>query len=243
MASKNAAPSSPPLAPANESGTLARQPPHPHRLSGVLLFNVVLPLSIFGLASQYTSTLNAMILYTVPPLGKCLYELVGNCRVDYISMVQLGVTGVGIAVMLVTNDPRVGLLKDILPPMVIAVVILLSALLQNSFNMVWLGYRSWYEATKGDGVARLDRVWQTNAQVRNRFKGLALVVGSVIFAEDSLRLYLVFHAPLSTMLVLNPVLGIGTGMSLTLWVVYTVKHTPELADNAAAAAETTPLLS
>ncbi|RLO04504.1 hypothetical protein DYB28_006519 [Aphanomyces astaci] len=223
MAPKNAAPSSPPLAPANESGTLARQSPHPHRLSGVLLFNVVLPLSIFGLASQYTSTLNAMILYTVPPLGKCLYELVGNCRVDYISMVQLGVTGVGIAVMLVTNDPRVGLLKDILPPMVIAVVILLSALLQNSFNM----------------VARIP----TNARVRNRFKGLALVVGSVIFAEDSLRLYLVFHAPLSTMLVLNPVLGIGTGMSLTLWVVYTVKHTPELADNAAAAAETTPLLS
>ncbi|RHY94619.1 hypothetical protein DYB37_006631 [Aphanomyces astaci] len=223
MASKNAAPSSPPLAPANESGTLARQPPHPHRLSGVLLFNVVLPLSIFGLASQYTSTLNAMILYTVPPLGKCLYELVGNCRVDYISMVQLGITGVGIAVMLVTNDPRVGLLKDILPPMVIAVVILLSALLQNSFNM----------------VARIP----TNARVRNRFKGLALVVGSVIFAEDSLRLYLVFHAPLSTMLVLNPVLGIGTGMSLTLWVVYSVKHTPELTDNAAAAAETTPLLS
>ncbi|RHY27792.1 hypothetical protein DYB32_007196 [Aphanomyces invadans] len=221
-------------------GQRAKHPPN--RLSGVVIFNLALPFAVFGLASQFTTTLNAMILYTLPPLGKCVYELVRERHVDYISMLQLAITGIAIAVMMYTDDPRVVLLMDIVPPMIIAVVLVGSALWPHGVNLVWLAFRGWYDATHND-VARVDRIWRTDSVLRRRFRAIAIIVGVVVLAEDSVRLYFVYTAPLSTMIVASPIAGITTGVFLTLWIVCSIQAIPTLTKDSSVATETSSLLA
>ncbi|KAG9405472.1 hypothetical protein AC1031_003366 [Aphanomyces cochlioides] len=207
------------------------------RLPSVLLFNVFLPLAIYAIATQYTSPLVAMVLYALPPLLKSVYEMAWKCRVDWISFVQLAFTGVSMALMVWMDDPRVGLVKEILPPLIASVMMLVSVV-NERFNLLWLLYR--FAATSST-KEELDAAWEDPA-VRRHFQFLAGTVGTIIVTEDTLRLFLIFHWPFSTMVYLSPIVGASMGVLLSISIAwYTRTKIPAL-NSPPRPSETTPLV-
>ncbi|KAF0701379.1 Aste57867_8081 [Aphanomyces stellatus] len=214
------------------------------RLSGVLVCNIALPLSIYAIASQYTTNIVAMGLYSIPPSLKAMYELVALHVVDWISAFQLAITGLSLLFMMYVDDPRIALLKDVVVPMACAFASI-SSLVFPRFNLLWKVFRLWYFASVAEN-ARLDALWDgvddASVAVRRQFTFLAVVSGLVVLVEDSVRVYLIATAPFSTMVFVSPLVGIATAVCILLCVTWNIRNMAGLFPPTTSAVESTPLL-
>ncbi|KDO30565.1 hypothetical protein SPRG_04466 [Saprolegnia parasitica CBS 223.65] len=184
----------------------------------VVLCNALLPMLIYFVASKYTSQLIAMALQSLPPLGRIVYQMLVQRKADAISLVQVSAIVACLVLMTLLDDPRVALLKDPLTFMCFAVAFAIP-LVHDQFNLLWIKYRLLNETSPAD-AQYLDDLWSLRP-VRRRFRALSALWGLVIFAEDSLRVYLIFHCSLDLMVYISPIIGTSC---MVLLVAYTYEH-------------------
>ncbi|OQR92768.1 hypothetical protein ACHHYP_03224 [Achlya hypogyna] len=202
----------------------------------VFLFNGLLPLLIYSVAVKYTSEVNAMVLHSIPPILKGLYEMSVQGKADVISVLQVLSIVVCIVLMEIFDNPKVILLKDTIMVLVISIGHF-AAFYNDEWNLLWRMYRLVAETSLED-KRKLDAQWATR-RIRRRFQLLAGIWGTVIGLENSAKLVLILVYPVGTMIYVLPLMGLVFGGSMTAGTYFYLKR-KEAEDNARA--ECTPLV-
>ncbi|OQR89967.1 hypothetical protein THRCLA_09498 [Thraustotheca clavata] len=187
----------------------------------VLLFNAFLPMLIFYIASKYTTETNAMILQSIPPLLKIIYQMVEERRADFISFLQISSVFACLVLMELLDDPRVALLKDPLTFMCFALAFCVS-MFYDKFNLLWIKYRLLNENSLEDKL-RLNAMWR-QPRIRRKFALIAFLWGVVIFSEDTLRVILIFTYPANSMVYISPLIGVSCMICLGSFTYYYLKN-------------------
>ncbi|KDO30566.1 hypothetical protein SPRG_04467 [Saprolegnia parasitica CBS 223.65] len=179
----------------------------------VFLLNGLLPLLIYSVAVKYTSEVNAMVLHSIPPILKGLYEISSQGQADFISSLQVISTIVCIVLMEIFEDPKVILLKDSILLLCIAFGYFV-AFYNDEWNLLWRIYRLLAE-TSVDEKHALDLKW-SRPHIRRRFQRLAGLWGTILVLENSAKVALILVYPVGTMIFVLPLMGMAFGGSLTL---------------------------
>ncbi|KDO25076.1 hypothetical protein SPRG_09216 [Saprolegnia parasitica CBS 223.65] len=191
----------------------ADAPPHKNAAQ-FLLINLVLPLLLYYVSIPFATELHAILLSALPPALETLYHIVAFRCLDPISALQVLATVLALAVLFVTNEPKVLLVKDSFTTMTIGVGFLLS-LQSESENLVWHYVRGFYGSTDAKR-ASLATYWR-HPEVQAVSARVCRVWGVALLLEASLRVTCIGLFSISSIVLLSPLLALVFALLVLLW--------------------------
>ncbi|KAG9409289.1 hypothetical protein AC1031_019540 [Aphanomyces cochlioides] len=181
-----------------------------------LLVNVVAPLVIYSIASQYTSHVEALVLSGIPPAVDAIITMVCQRQLDITASLTVVSIALPAVVATLTQDPKLLLVKD------------------SSFTFI-IG-ATFLGSTICD---ELDAKY-AKPDVRGRSQLVCRVWGSALLLEVAVRVDLVYSISVDMVVYVSPILMIITFATLGFWTKWYVSKVRQ--ENAAAATETTKLV-
>jgi hypothetical protein len=162
----------------------------------------------------------ALILASVFPLLKTLYELLKKRRLDPISMAILLGLIVGLGALFIGGSPKLILLRESVFTGSFGLACLISLLFRSGRPLMFFFAR--YSAAGSDPAlcAWYDRLWE-NAGFRRMQRIVTLVWGLVLVGEFTLRVALIYTVSPATVLAVSPVV---MGVVSLLTVIWTMKY-------------------
>ncbi len=191
------------------------------RLSGKLgpdlIVNVGLPFLIYILMAPHAGDLRALLAASVPPILWGLGELAVHRRIDAISLLSVAGIALSLLALLGGGSVRWLQLREKLATGLIGVALLGSCLVGQPLllKLVEAG------AARGDGErARRFHALKETADFRRHLTLATLVWGVVLILDVGVSAALIFVLPISTYLLVNPLLGYATMGGLALWTLW-----------------------
>ena len=180
----------------------------------MLLINAVAPFSINLIAQHYVSSIDALLLASVVPTVYTLGSFIWKKRIDAMGLLVVASLLLSAAFALAFKSPQLLLLQGSAVNGLFGVVMLVSLL----FSRPILFYIARSVMTQHDPqrVASFNADWSI-PQIRAFYRLMTIVWGSLTVADLVLRSVLVFHLPISTMLILSPILNIAVIMPAAHW--------------------------
>lgn len=180
--------------------------------------NVAIPLACYVLSKQYVSPseFTALLLASIFPTLKSVYDVCRRGELDPISVVVLLGIAAGIAALLFAGSYRVLLLRESLFTLVFGLVCL-GSLLPPSHKpvMFYLG-RAFTAGNDPVRRAAFDANWQ-DPQTRHRLRVLTLVWGLFLVAEFAFRAVLIYTVSPAMVLAVSPIVLGGVSILIILW--------------------------
>lgn len=200
---------------------------HPQPLAGRLPvlpmvweigLNVAVPMICYQLSKQYLSPseLTALLLASVFPTLKSIYDLIRRREIDPVSVIVLLGIAAGIAALAFGGSYKVLLLRESVFTFAFGVACLCSLLFPSRRPLMFFFGRVF--AAGGDPLRRaaFDASWQY-PQARHRHRMITLVWGLLYIAEFAFRAVLIYTVSPAIVLAVSPVV-LGTATILTiLW--------------------------
>jgi hypothetical protein len=186
-------------------------------ISGIvwdIVLNATIPFLLYKFSKHYISQseLTALILATTFPLGKSIYGLIRQARLDPIAIiVLLGIATGGVA-MLLGGSPKLLLVRESLFTGVLGLACFASLLLPRPM-MFYFG-RYFIAKSEPQVLQRFESSWQIPG-VRSGHRLITIVWGFVFIAELLLRIILIYRTSSATVLVASPIV-LGTLTIATL---------------------------
>jgi hypothetical protein len=172
------------------------------QLATILLVDVVLPYvvylvltNVFGMAQ-----VPALCWSAVPPAAQTLHQVLRNRRVDVFGVLVLVTLVVGVVFTLLTDSPRLGVVRDGFLGLGIGLAMLGSLLIRRP-----LLHRLVRSLRQGDPaeLARFDRRCADRPALRAALRTWTLVWGLALVAGVGVRVALAFTLPVGTSLPLT----------------------------------------
>lgn len=211
-----------PAAPGMDRKALARQ----------LLRDVGVPMAAYyGLHAAGASDLVALGAGTVLSGVFVIAEIVRKRRLDPFAAVIMAGFVVGLVLTFVSGDARFVLAKDSFTTGLIGAAFLVSTAIGRP-----LIYVSAQRGMSAEAAAAFRERYRTNPQMRRALHTLSVVWGAGLCAEATLRVVLVYHLPISTMVWLSTVMMVATFgalIAITLAVVRRARARAARAETAA----------
>jgi hypothetical protein len=179
-----------------------------------LIINVGLPFLIYYLLAPRTGDLRALLAAAIPPILWGLGELVIRRRIDAISLLSIAGIALSLLALLGGGSVRWLQLREKLATGAIGVALLGSCLIGQPLmlKLVEAG------AARGDDErARRLRALAERTDFRWHMMLLTLIWGLVLILDVAVSAALVFVLPISSYLLVNPLLGYTTMGALGLW--------------------------
>src|SRR5215469_3146114 len=182
-----------------------------------IVVNAVCPSILFAfLSSRAVPTITALTVTAVFPLAGTLFTWARAHRVDGIGLISLIVIAIGILVSVVSDKPRLYLVKDSFLTGGFAAVCLGSLLLPRPLVFHLWGHFA--AARDPQAVRRWSRRWSEPAF--RRTMRLFTLAWAVAFGADALfRVPLALYPPPSLVLLVNPIVTISIVVLLAIWMV------------------------
>ena len=187
--------------------TTTESPSRISMLRGTILRDVGLPVATYYLLKW--AGLNDLLALTAGGLvsgGIAVAGVIRSRRTDPVAVFVLGLFVLGLVTALITGDPRLVLAKDSLTTTVAGLAFLVTTWVGTPL-LYHFAIRSAGDTPRGREIAEK---YATMPEVRGRFRALSRLWGAGLIAEAMIRLVLVYTLPINVMVVVSPVLMIGT---------------------------------
>lgn len=172
-------------------------------LLSLMLVHAILPLLIFLLMKNefHQSQFLSLLATSAPSMLMSLLGIVHKRRFDFwANMVLLGI-GVGLIVTLVSNDPRLLLIRDSFFTTAFGLAFLLSLL----FPKPLIYYtRSFLHAHDPEQAQQYAMRWQMDRSWRIKMRAQTFIWGLGLLLEAAVRVPLVFILPAGQFLIISP---------------------------------------
>lgn len=201
----------------NEKTQNASQGMNFRQMLPMLLINAVVPFSINMVAQHYVPSIDALLLASAVPAAYTLGSFVWKKRIDVFGLLVVVSLLLSAVFALVFRSPRLLLLQSSAVSGLFGVVMLVSLLFSRP--VLFSIARSIMTQHDAARIARFNADWSI-PQIRAFYRLMTLVWGSVMIAELVLHTVLVFHLPISTMLMLSPIINIAVIMPIAHWSMY-----------------------
>lgn len=186
-----------------------------------LIINGVLPYVIFQLASPHMATVPALALSAVPAIIYTLSEFVRKRHVDLVGAISLVTIALGMLSAVLTQDPRVYLIRESFLTAGWGLLCLISLL----FPRPLMFYFGRYFAT-GNNPERLafwNAAWQyPYFRFTNRL--ITVVWGLAFLGEAVVRTVLVYNLSTSQFLAISPIVLYGITIAVIAWTLFYSRH-------------------
>lgn len=180
------------------------------------------PTGCYWLSMAYIShsEVVALIVASIYPLLKSLYELLRKRRLDPISVAILLGLMVGLGAVFIGGSPKLILLRESLFTGSFGVACLVSLVVGSRRPLMFFFAR--YAAAGSDPAlcSWYDRLWES-AGFRRMQRIVTLVWGLVLVGEFALRVALIYTASPATVLAVSPVV---MGIASVLTVIWTMRY-------------------
>jgi len=203
------------LSPADMVPSLGMVLRGPNGLVGSLLLNGAAPLLAYQvLTRQGVGTVRALALTAVFPVLGLIVQGVRTRRADGIAVLSLVIIAIGVAGSLISNDPRFFLVRVSFGTAAFGVACLASL----AFGRPLLFYLGRQVVAAGDPAraAYFDSRWAF-PQFRHVQRVMTVTWGVGYLAEAAARVVLAWSLPTSTVLLLEPLLGVAVFAGLLTW--------------------------
>lgn len=179
-----------------------------------LIVNVGLPFLIYRWMAPQVGDLRALLAAAVPPILWGVGELLMHRRVDAIALLSVAGIALSLLALLGGGSVRWLQLREKLATGAIGVALLGSCLIGQPLllKLVEAG-----AARAGGERAERLRELKERADFRRQTMLLTLVWGIVLLLDVAVSVVLVFVLPISTYLLVNPLLGYAVMGGLALW--------------------------
>jgi hypothetical protein len=179
------------------------------RILGPIARDVALPVgAYFGMHALGYSDFAGLLAGTLLAGAVLVVETVRSRRVEPFAAIMLGVFVFGLAGSLISGDPRIMIVKDSAGTAIVGLAFLISVAIGKP--MTYLFARKALTTTGPAELDEFDSRYRTEAAMRRRFAGLAIMWGGGLIAEATVRVLLAYQLPIHTMAWLSPVLMIAT---------------------------------
>jgi len=197
------------------------------------LVNLGGPWLVYRLVEGSTSTTNALLLSSVPPIIWSLVQLVRSRKLDVVSMLVIAGITASVAATMLGGNPRLLLVRE--------------SFITGIFGVVFLG-SLWFprplmfhivKATvskQGIAPAQFAAKWSVPG-FRRTFYLMTVVWGVGLIAQAALQVILAFTLSIEQNLVIGPILGYGCYLILFGWSCWYGKRRKEKGERLAALAE------
>lgn len=206
-----------PLPQQAESGPRSGRPPILPMVLDIGL-NIVIPMICYQLSKRYISTseYTALLLATVYPMLKSVYDLVRRRELDPVSVVVMLGIGASIAGVAAGGSYKLLLLRESLFTAAFGVACLGSLLLPSRKPLMFYFGRVF--ATGNDPVRRaeFDATWQY-PQARRAHRLVTLVWGLLFVCEFTFRVVLIYTVSPATVLVVSPIVLNTATILVIVW--------------------------
>lgn len=196
--------------------------PNVRRMLRDIAIDAGVPTACYWLSMAYIShsEVVALIVASVFPLLKSLYELLRKRRLDPISAAILLGLGVGLGALLIGGGPKLILLRESLFTGSFGLACLVSLLFRSGRPLMFFFAR--YSAAGSDPAlcSRYDQLWE-KAGFRRMQRIITLVWGLVLIGEFTLRVVLIYSVSPGTVLAVSP---IAVGVASLLTVIWTMRY-------------------
>lgn len=186
----------------------------------MLLINAVAPFSINLIAQHYMPSIDSLLLASAVPAIYTLGSFIWKKHFDVFGVIVVASLLLSAAFALIFKSPRLLLLQSSAISGLFGVVMLASLL----FPRPILFHIARSIMTQHDPVriARFNADWNI-PQIRAFYRLMTLVWGSVMVAQLVLLTVLAFHLPISTMLILSPIMSFAFIMPAAHWSMYVLR--------------------
>jgi hypothetical protein len=189
--------------------------PEPGRAGGMaaalrpLVMDVGVPLGSYYLlhGAFGLSVWLALALSSIAPAARTAWGLAAERKPNLLAMLMLAVSLAGIAVSLLTGDPRAMIAKDSLVSSVIAIAILASVAARRP--LMSAGLKPFMTKGRPERTAAWDRLSAGSARFRRLEKLYSAIWGLLLLADCTARLAGAYTLPVTTMVWLSTVLTLG----------------------------------
>jgi hypothetical protein len=181
-----------------------------------IALNVAIPTLCYQLSKHYVSPseLTALLLASVYPTLKSLYDVLQRGELDPVSIVVLLGIGSGIAALLFTGSYRLLLLRESLFTFAFGLACLGSLLLPSRRPLMFFFGRVFATGNDPARRAAFDASWQY-PESRRGHRVITLVWGLLFVAEFAFRVVLIYTVSPATVLAVSPiVLGAATVLAI-----------------------------
>jgi hypothetical protein len=169
---------------------------------GVPLASYYLLHGAFGL-----SVWLSLALSSIAPAVRTAFSLAAERKPNLLALLMLAVNLAGIAVSLLTGDPRAMIAKDSLVSSVIAIAILASVAARRP--LMSAGLKPFLTKGRPERTAAWDRLSACSSRFRRLEKTFSAIWGLLLLADCAARLSGAYTLPVTTMVWLSTVLTLG----------------------------------
>ncbi|PHG66549.1 VC0807 family protein [Bacillus toyonensis] len=178
-----------------------------------LIINIILPYTIYKLLVPYTTIVTALTIVLIAPLLEIIYSLIRTHKIDIFSTIILFSLALSIITVQIGGDEKFILLRESYITGIIGVVFLISLLFSKPLIF--------YLAKKFS----VNSQWNTMSTAKKQtFRILTGVWGGMLILETLIKIILVYQLPVTTFLIVTPLLTYGLIGITILWTVRYVKN-------------------
>jgi hypothetical protein len=180
------------------------------------LVDVLVPVGIyFALRRAGVSNVLALTAGAFVPALRVLISIVRERRVAGLAAFVLAVFALSIALAFVTGNARVLLAKESVFTMLAGVYCLGSLFVGRPFS--YFTVRRFVVGDEEEAKAEWERAWENSEEFRHTLRVLTLAWGIGFVGETLVRLVLVYELPVSTMVIVSPVLLVALFVVLVIF--------------------------
>ncbi|MFD6163107.1 VC0807 family protein [Nocardia sp. NPDC060256] len=160
----------------------------------------------FAMHALGYSDFAGLVAGTVVSAAMLIFLAIRSRRLEVMSAIILCGFVVGLALSLITGDPRLMIAKDSAATVLIGLAFLISAMIGKP--LIYLAARKGIAAGGPAKLAEFEAAYRTNPDKRRAFTVLSVMWGAGLLGEAVLRIVLAYQLPIHTMAWLSPVLMI-----------------------------------
>lgn len=181
-----------------------------------LALNAAIPLALYHTARQvfHASEFDALLLATIFPAAKGLFDLLVHREWNPVSMIVLLGLVVSITAGVVGGSPRILLLRE----SIFTGLLGLTCLVSLCFPRPLMFYFGYHFLVRGDPARRkrYETAWRL-AEVRHASRTVTFVWGCAFITEFGIRLILVWELSPGAVLAISPVVLGGLTVACVVW--------------------------
>jgi intracellular septation protein A len=171
------------------------------------LMDILIPLGVyFALRRAGAGNVLALTAGAFVPALRVLLSVVRERRIERLAAFVLAAFALSIALAFVTGNARFVLAKESIVTIVIGVYFLGSLFVGHPF--LYYIMRKFVAGSEEEARAKWERAWGNSKEFRHTLRVLTLAWGVGFVAEALVRLVLVYELPVSTMVIVSPVLSV-----------------------------------
>jgi hypothetical protein len=197
-----------------------------------ILVNIALPYGIYIKTQADLGQVHALMAASAPPIIWSAIEFIRRRRLDAMSLLVIFGIVLSLLAFVGGGSVRFLQLRENFVTGIIALVFLGSAAIQRP--LIYQFARARYLRTSRSEADRLEKLRTESPQFRQQMTLMTLVWGFGLLIQTAIACFLVFAIPISTYLIVSPVLAYGAMGILGLW---TFLHVRKLKRRAQAARE------